>query len=82
MNEIEPSLGRMHTYWKDKRVRQPGGPIQDEFRLGGQKEVGQVVRGGPKVGPQRSVSLWQWQEIQEVLWSNRRFGRVALSSVR
>jgi uncharacterized protein len=50
MNEIEPSLGRMHTYWKDKRVRQPGGPIQDEFRLGGQKEVGQVVRGGPKVG--------------------------------
>jgi len=50
MNEIEPSLGRMHTYWKDKRVRQPDGLIQDEFRLGGRKEVAPVVRGGPKVG--------------------------------
>jgi uncharacterized protein len=50
MNEIEPSLVKMHAYWKDKPGSQPGGVIQDEFHLAGQKEVGQVVRGGPKVG--------------------------------
>ncbi len=50
MNEIEPSLVKIHAYWKDKRVSQPGGVVQHEFRLGGQKEVAPVVCGGPKVG--------------------------------
>ena len=50
MNEIEPSLVKMHAYWKDKPGSQSGGVVQDGFHPGGQKEVGQVVRGGPKVG--------------------------------
>jgi uncharacterized protein len=50
MNEIEPSLAKMHAYWKDNPASQPGGVVQEEFHPGGRKEVGQVVRGGPKVG--------------------------------
>ena len=50
MNEITPSLVKIHAYWKDRRVKQPGGVVQHEFRLGGQKAVAPVVRGGPKVG--------------------------------
>jgi len=50
MNEIERSVAKIHAYWKDKRASQTGGVVQHEFRLGGQKEVAPVVRGGPKVG--------------------------------
>ena len=50
MNEIEPSLAKMHAYWKDRPGSQLGGVVQEEFHPGGTKEVGQVVRGGPKVG--------------------------------
>ena len=50
MNEITLSVVKIHAYWKDKRVNQPGGVVQHEYRLGGQKEVAPVVRGGPKVG--------------------------------
>ncbi|HCV14128.1 MAG TPA: YecA family protein [Candidatus Accumulibacter sp.] len=50
MNEVTPSLEKIHAYWKDKRVRQPGGVVQHETRLGGQKAAAQAVRGGPKIG--------------------------------
>ena len=50
MNEIELSLVKMHAYWKDSRASQPGGLVDDDFHFGGQQEVGQVIRGGPKIG--------------------------------
>jgi len=50
MNEIVPSLVRIHAYWKDNRGSQPKGIVRDEFRLGEQKDVSPVVRGGPKIG--------------------------------
>jgi uncharacterized protein len=50
MNEIELSLVKMHAFWKDRRASQPGGLVEDDFRLGGHKDVAQSVRGGPKIG--------------------------------
>jgi len=50
MNEVEPSLVKIHAYWNERRDSQSGGVISDDFHLGGQKEVVQVVRGGPKIG--------------------------------
>lgn len=50
MNEIEPSLVKIHAYWKEQRDRQPAGLVGDDFHLGGRKEVVQAVRGGPKIG--------------------------------
>lgn len=50
INEIELSLVKMHAYWKDSRASQPGGLVDDDFHFGGQQEVGQVIRGGPKIG--------------------------------
>ncbi|WP_300337196.1 UPF0149 family protein [Accumulibacter sp.] len=50
MNEIVPSLVKMHAYWNERRGSQAGGVVQDDFRLGGQKDVSPVVRSGPKVG--------------------------------
>jgi hypothetical protein len=82
MNEIEPSLAKIHAYWKDKRVSQPGGVVQHEYRLGGQKGGCAGSSWRAKGRPQRSVSLWQWQEIQEVLRRQRRSGRFALRSLR
>ena len=50
MNEIELSLVKMHAFWKDRRVTQPGGLAGDDFHLGGHEDVAQSVRGGPKIG--------------------------------
>ena len=50
VNEIEPSLVRIYAYWNEKRLSQPPGLIGDNYRLGIQKEVVQVVRNGPKIG--------------------------------
>ena len=51
MNEIEPSLVRIHAYWKEKRVNQPAALLSDDYHhRGRQKEFPQVVRGGPKIG--------------------------------
>ena len=50
MNEIEPSLMKMHAYWKVRRASQPVGLIGEDFHLGGHREVEQSVRGGPKIG--------------------------------
>ena len=51
MNEIEPSLVRIHAYWKAKRVSQPAALLTDDYyHRGRQKEFPQVVRGGPKIG--------------------------------
>lgn len=50
MDEIEPSLVRIHAYWNEMRGSEPLGLINDDFDLGGQKEVVQVVRSGPKIG--------------------------------
>ena len=50
VNEIEPSLVRIYAYWNEKRLSQPPGLIGDNYRLGMQKEVVQVVRNGPKIG--------------------------------
>jgi len=50
MREVEPSVARIHAYWNDRRDRQACGIVSDDFRLGVQKEVVPVVRGGPKIG--------------------------------
>lgn len=50
MNEVEPSLVRMHAYWKSHRDSRPAGLINADFRLGTQKDSAPVVRAGPKVG--------------------------------
>jgi uncharacterized protein len=50
IDEIEPSLVRIHAYWNEMRGNQPPGLIGDDFHLGGQKEVEQVLRSGPKIG--------------------------------
>jgi uncharacterized protein len=49
MDEIEPSLVRIHAYWSEKRGGQPPELI-DDYNLGVPKEVVQVVRSGPKIG--------------------------------
>lgn len=50
MNEIELSLVKMHAYWIDRRASRPGGLAGDDFSLGRQQSLGQVIRGGPKIG--------------------------------
>jgi len=51
MNEIEPSLVRIHAYWADRREKLLAGQIDDDYHhRGRQKEFGQVIRGGPKIG--------------------------------
>jgi uncharacterized protein len=49
MNEIDASLGILHRYWKENRHQRPRGITNDDFRLGTQKGVAQVVRNGPKI---------------------------------
>jgi uncharacterized protein len=50
MNEIEPSLAKIHAYWDEMRGSQSPGLINDDFDFGGQTEVVQVVRTGQKIG--------------------------------
>ena len=50
MDEIESSLVKVHAYWNEKRSSQSPGLIDDDFQFGGQQEVVQVVRDGPKIG--------------------------------
>lgn len=50
MNGIESSLLRIHAYWKENRDSSPAGMINDDYYHGGQQEVGQIVRSGPKIG--------------------------------
>lgn len=45
MNEIEPSLLRIHAYWKTHR-----GDPSSGIPIGERKASEQVVRGGPKIG--------------------------------
>jgi uncharacterized protein len=45
MSEIEPSLLRIHAYWKANREHQAAG-----FAIGWQKESAQLVRGGRQIG--------------------------------
>lgn len=50
MNEIEPSLVRIHSYWKSARESRPAGQINTDFHLGAQKESTPFVRPESKVG--------------------------------
>jgi uncharacterized protein len=50
MNEIAPSLAKIHGYWKAMRGDLPPGRINDDFHLGGHREPRQIVRGSPKIG--------------------------------
>lgn len=50
MDEIEPSLVRIHAYWDEIRSSEPDEPIGDDFHFGDRKEIVQVVRDGPKIG--------------------------------
>ncbi len=50
MNEIVPSIVKIHAYWKEKCGSRPKGVVRSEFRLGEQKEASPRVRGGPKIG--------------------------------
>lgn len=47
MNEIEPSLVRIHAYWKEMRAKQPPDLVEDEYHNGGPEAAIQFVRGGP-----------------------------------
>ena len=47
MNEIEPSLIRINAYWKESRKDAPSGLINDNYRIGG---VRQIARHGAMVG--------------------------------
>jgi len=49
MEEIEPSLVRIHAYWSEKRGSEPPELI-DDYHLGVPEEIVQVVRSGPKIG--------------------------------
>lgn len=50
MNEIEPSLMKIHEYWKYNRGNQPLGQFRGAFDFHTQKEGVTIVRGGPKIG--------------------------------
>lgn len=50
MNEIEPSLVRIHAYWREMRAKQPPDLIEDDYHHGGPEASIQFVRGGPKTG--------------------------------
>jgi len=50
MNGIEPSLLRIHAFWREYQDTLPAGIINDDYYHGGQREVGQTVRSGPKIG--------------------------------
>src|ERR1035437_6632316 len=50
MNGIEPSLLRIHAFWREYHDTLPAGIINDDYYHGGQREVGQTVRSGPKIG--------------------------------
>lgn len=50
MNEIEPSLVKIHAYWEEKRGSQPSSEFEDGFTRRERKEGGTLVRDGPKIG--------------------------------
>lgn len=50
MNEIEPSVVRIHAYWKETRGSQSFGQFKDDSYLRAQKEIATLVRDGPKIG--------------------------------
>lgn len=49
MNEIAASLAHMRAYWNGTRESRPVGTINDDFHFGGQNDVEQVIRKGPKI---------------------------------
>ena len=50
MDEIEPSLVSIYSYWDEVRGSQLPGLKEGGFDFVGQSEVEQVVRNGPKIG--------------------------------
>jgi hypothetical protein len=50
MNEIEPLLLEIPSYWTERRGQQSGGLIIDDLQPGRQRETSPIVRGNPKVG--------------------------------
>ena len=50
MDEIEPSLVKIHAFWKEKRGTSPSGQFKGEFYPREHKEVVTLVRDGPKIG--------------------------------
>lgn len=50
VNEIEPSLLKIHAYWQENRGLQTAGQAGDDLSTGSRREFEQVLAGGPKVG--------------------------------
>ena len=50
MDEIEPSLVSIYSYWDEVRGSQLPGLMEGGFDFVGQSGIEQVVRNGPKIG--------------------------------
>lgn len=69
--EIEPSLVRIHAYWKGKRVNQPAALLSDDYRhRGRQTAFPQVVRDGPKIGRNEPCPCGSGKEVKKCCGAN------------
>ena len=50
VNEIEPSLLKIHAYWQENSEFQTAGQASDDLSTSSRREFEQVLVGGPKVG--------------------------------